>query len=131
MISLFLTITVVCASGAFCAKKWPSGPCYRRNMEPMEMVFAGFAPVSDVTGPSRHWMSSVAYTSRKRRPGRDQERRRIGCGVLFRDAVGPLPSIALRRLNLLATLAAQYANEASHGVGLPLRDGHDLGQRRA
>jgi len=48
--------------GAFCPKERHSRPRRPKHAHP-EMVWTrGRACSSDVTGPSRHWMSNVAYT---------------------------------------------------------------------
>jgi hypothetical protein len=88
---------------------------------------------SDVTGPSRHWMSNVDYTSRKGRPGRNRKRRLDGgmCSALPRNLVRASAVRALGRFDLLASFAAQDAGKAPHRVGLLAGCLHDLGQRRA
>jgi hypothetical protein len=53
------------------------------------------------------------------------------CSVLPGDLVGAFAVRALGRFDLLASLAAEDADEASHGVLLPARGFQDLGQRRA
>jgi hypothetical protein len=65
-------------------------------------------PGCDVTGRSRHLLTNVAYTNRKRRPGSEPEaalEEETACGLLG-DLVRPLPGGVLRRLDLLAALAA-------------------------
>jgi hypothetical protein len=71
---------------------------------------------SDVTGRSRHWMSNVDYTTRKRRPGQNRKRRLDGelCCVLPRDLVRAFAVRALGRFDLLASFAAQDAGKAPH-----------------
>ena len=71
---------------------------------------------SDVTGPSRHWMSNVAYTKKENAAPVG-----TGSGVwcwagLLGDAIRAFPGGVLRRFDLLAALAAQDADEAAHRV---------------
>ena len=47
---------------------------------------------------------------------------------LFPDPVRPFAFRVLGRLDLLASLAAHDADEAAHGVRLPVRVFHDFGQ---
>ena len=51
--------------------------------------------------------------------------------ALFPNLVSPFARGVLGRLDLLSSLAAQDADEAPHGVRLPARGFHDLGQRHA
>src|ERR1700722_1341507 len=53
------------------------------------------------------------------------------CSVLPGDLVGAFAVRALGRFDLFASLAAEDADEASHGVLLPARGFQDLGQRCA
>jgi hypothetical protein len=54
---------------------------------------------------------------------------RHACHIwLLRDAVVALPGGVLRRLDLLAALAAEDADEAAHRVRLPAGGFYDLGQ---
>ena len=48
--------------------------------------------------------------------------------VLLGDAIRAFPGLVLRGFDLLTSLAAQNANKAPHGVRLPARGFHDLGQ---
>jgi hypothetical protein len=76
-------------------------------------------PSSDATGPSRHLLSNVDYTSRKRRPGRNQKRRlllRRMVGGLLSELIGPFAGVVLRGLDLLSSLASQDADEAADRV---------------
>ena len=87
----------------------------------MVLVWEG----SDVTGPSHHWMSNVAYKART--PPRPESGAALVCSALaLLDFVGALAVAALGRLNLLATLLAQDADKAAHRMRLPVRGFHDL-----
>jgi predicted phage terminase large subunit-like protein len=50
--------------------------------------------------------------------------------TLFGKLVRALPGVALRRFDLLVSLATEDADETSHGVGLPTSNFHNLDQRR-
>ena len=92
---------------------------------------AHFPGDSDVTGPSRHWMSNMAYTSKKVAPAGDGSDVSEGDCWLFGDSVGALAGFVLRGLDLLPSLAAEDADETAHCVRLSVCRGHDLGQRCA
>ena len=85
---------------------------------------------NDVTGPSRHLLSNVAYTSRNAASSPEPE---AALGATSRrlsgDAVRALAGIVLRRLDLLTALAAQETDKPAHRVGLPASGFHDLRQR--
>src|SRR5580658_70249 len=92
-------------------------------------VLSVTSPVRDVTYSAANAAGNAATPPR---PG-------TGSGVwlkelrwwLLADLVRALAVCALRRFDLLSTVAPQDADEASHSVGLPLGSGHDLCQRRA
>jgi len=64
--------------GAFCPKERYSRRPATQNIRIPKWFWAkGPRLGSDATGPSRHWMSNAAYTSGKRRPGRNRKRRLV------------------------------------------------------
>ena len=74
----------------------------------------------DVTGRSRHWLSNVAYTNRKRRPGRNRKRR-LAEGTarwLLGDLVRTLTIGALGRFDLLASLTVEDADKGADPYAL-------------
>src|SRR5215471_9803121 len=54
-----------------------------------------------------------------------------GAGRLSRHLIGAFPGGVLGRFDLCAALVSEDADEAAHGVLLPVRGLHNLGQRRS
>jgi TCP-1/cpn60 chaperonin family len=85
---------------------------------------------SDVRGPPRHWLSNAAYTMSNAAPHLGETRvaafrkeQQLLC-----DAIRAFARVVLRGFDLLTSLAAEDADEASHGVRLPAGNGHNLRQ---